>query len=567
MLSRDRAPASVTAFQRYAVIAILLLVALSAVRFASWRLGIHYPDAWPHFDLFTSAQGDLCLNEGSAQSFFVKPASDGGSDSANGQTLATAWATVQKATATLTAGQEACVRGQTTGGAQVTYTASTAIQFANSGTGPSNRIKLRGYPGDPRPIIDRQGTANGTDTNCSNLLCAAFAIANRDYITLQRLDIRRGDGRNIYLAQGSDFFEFIDNISREVVTDDNSAGIFIAPEGGGKPDEFYIARNEFHSRIFDTRTTTGSGIILFHSGDGVIESNDIHDVYTGIYYKHSCESSSDVKACPPSDGVVAVRKNRIYNIGGVGGTCAAGCGNAIWWTHHDSTIENNLIFKIANGGQQSNQLSGIGIGLWDDGAGCPDTEANQNIVRWNTVWGAATSYHIRANSTCRNRQQSNQFLNDIAFGFTSGSEPGFAIWPFGSQAPDLTQTTISFSLAFSSTVAHDAAVVGSLVNLTSLPASILGKVGNLTGQPLFTNTASMDFRLLAGPGKSAASDGSDMGAYGNGVTCVGNPNALPTPVGCDGGAPPPAWPQIRLRNVGLVLMPPLNLWTRLGAWR
>jgi hypothetical protein len=468
----------------------------------------------------SSGGSDICSNEASSSTFYV---STTGSDSASGATQALAWLTVQKATATLTAGQTGCV-------APGTYTASTAIQFANSGASTSNRITLKGFDGQALPVIDRQAVVNGSDTNCSNGLCAAFLIANRDWITLQRLDLRRGDGRNVIVSNGSDNFEFLDSISREVNTDDNSAGIFISPEGGAKPDEFYIARNTFHTRQLDTRQTTGSGIILFHSADGIIENNDFHDLYVGVYYKHSCENSSDVGACPPSDGVVRLRKNRFWNFGPANG---GGGGAAIFWTHHDSFIENNLIYKV-NSGQAAN-LGNAGIYIWDGGAGCSDTEANQNLVRWNTVHSFSTAYAVSRDSGCQNRQQGNQFINDIAFGFTSGGgEPGFGIWAFSSQgATDNSQTTISNSLAFSSTVAHDAAIVSTTYNLNALPASILGRTGNLITQPLFTDTANFDFRLTAAsPGKNAASDGTDMGAYGNGVTCVGNPNASPTPPGC-----------------------------------
>ena len=108
--------------------------------------------------------------------------STSGADTASGTTVATAWRTIGKAMRTLTAGQTACVRAGT-------YNASQ-LHPATSGTA-SAPIGVRGYPGDPKPLIRATTDASLFDFQTSGGQLGYWLVDGFD------IDKQRHDGASV----------------------------------------------------------------------------------------------------------------------------------------------------------------------------------------------------------------------------------------------------------------------------------------------------------------------------------------------------------------------------------
>jgi hypothetical protein len=445
-------------------------------------------------------------------------APSGGND-ANPGTEALPWATAAKGFTTCTAGMQCIYRGGT-------FATSTHLT-PNSGTNATTgRVTHKAYPGEV-PVFDRGLTTRGTQRPVVRI------NSNQDFLTFTGLTLKRGDGAGLEIgldSSASNDIVFEDGVIREIVTNDNSAAIWVNGRGDSGAGTLTFRRNDLCCRtVSGSPTSNGSGIIVFKwRGTIFFENNDVHDLHAGFYYKHT-------ETQPNGVGTVFARYNRWWNFT----AGAGGGGDAFFWTHHHSFIQYNLIVDTGSGDVF------VGVQVWDGGTNCPDTFSESNTISHNTVWNAVgPSFSVERDASCFTVQQGNVFADNIAVGFTSSSQPGYKIWGDSSICPgqppgfDDSQTTIHHSLGFSATIAHDARVCNVTYNLNALPTSILDRTGNLTAAPTFLDAVGsgindLDLRLAVGSaGKGAASDGEDMGAYTSTVQCIGNPNASPKPVGC-----------------------------------
>jgi hypothetical protein len=414
------------------------------------------------------------VGEAQGATFYV---ATNGNDSNSG-TQNAPWRTVQKAANTLGAGQTALIRGGT-------YS-EKGIAFRNSGYsgGP---ITLKAYPGE-RPVID------GGYTTSSGLI-PVFRFDARDYITLDGLVITRGSGANVNIANDAPARGItIENSElTNFVTDDNSASIWI---GTGGADEIVIRNNVIRGRISGGRyNNVANGIVLFRALDVTIENNDISNVINGIYYKHS----------RPGSMTTIVRNNAIHDVSERG----------ILWTMHDATIENNVIYS-----------AGIGIGVFEESAGCDALLSGSNRILHNTLVDIQAGMDLARSGSCPGAVDT-LLRDNLVFNFANGEYRGISIYAY--RSPDSSRTTLINNLVYSSSYPQPIRVLGAFYAVTSLPASVSAS-GNISGAPLFENHSSRLFALVAGPGKGAASDGSDIGAE----MCTVGVNAP-----CFGGTTPP----------------------------
>lgn len=402
-----------------------------------------------------------------------------GSDTSSG-TLTQPWKTVQKAANTLVAGDTAYIRGGT-------YN-EYDIKFANSGA-LGNPITIKRYPGETA-IIDG-GFTSGSGLSWG----AVIFIDNNHYITLEGLIIKRGLRANIRI--GYDYNPTNITIKNcdisDFVASDNSGQVTIVHGGN-----IVIENNLLHGYQPYTGDTSSSqnsaGVHIFYAGDVTIKNNTIYNTPGGIYYKGSWDNGS----------TTIIENNLIYNQNRWG----------IMSAKRGTIIRNNIIRNVT---------PGPGIQVFEESSSCDNLVSSDNQIIHNTIADIYIGIFLTRSTSCPGAVNT-MVKDNLIYNFTRPELRGLSVWPYYSV--DNSNTTFDHNLIYSSSLSSPIRVLSNYYTITTIPSTVAG-TGNIQQAPLFTNYTNKNFTLLSGPGKNAASDGTDMGAD---VTKVGQCPSCPAAI-------------------------------------
>jgi parallel beta-helix repeat protein len=409
-----------------------------------------------------------------------------GNDSNNGS-LGSPWLTIAKALATLTAGQTALCRAGTYSEHDLSPT--------NDGTSGSP-ITLGQYPGETCIIDGGYTTSSGWHP--------IFYLDADNYWTFDGITVTRGSNANFRIGENTTTtgFTFQNGVCTYPVTGDNAACVYLDINTVTPT----ITNNVIHDRTQDSDPGVSNGIVLFRASGATITNNTIYNYANGIYFKHN----------DAANAAALVSKNVIHDVR-----------KGIQWTMHDSTISYNLVYSASD----------YAINVYVEAGTCASIDSRNNTFNHNTLVGSGASgvafISIAPAGGCTNLVQGNVVTNSVVSGYGS-DQRGYSVDRFGSATSDFTGLQVTYSLGYDATSANAVNVISTnYYAMTACPASITCS-NNVQAVPTYTNAGTRDYRLASGNGKNAASDGTDMGAYTDAVTCIGA-TADPYPVGCTGG--------------------------------
>lgn len=430
-----------------------------------------------------------------AATYYVATDGDDARTSVQAQNIATPWLTIQKATTAMVAGDITYVRGGT-------YTENT-ITFGASGT-RDNPVTLKAYPGES-PIID-SGFSYPTDATRKAAIWINFG---RSWITIEGFEIKNTKGSGIHVGEDTPMTEGI-VIQRNHIHDvllntpaGNTAAIYVGPYAG----DLRIRYNTLHPET--QATTRGSGIEIFSGANNhLIEYNNIYHAVKGIYFKHGVDIDT-----PYATNHVVVRYNYIHDISTVGGST-----DGIEVATDNAELIGNVIVDVSGGN---------GIRLYEVSSTCDKVGTFYTIVDHNTIIRSATSAIVAQQpslSECSDRgAKHSRITNNLIYKTATTSLANLTIWPSGTIANGIHDTTSDYNLVYST----DSSAVWRLYasTYTSVGAwntatasdtgfnSTAADTHSLQSAPTFMGYASGDFRLTAASaGYNAGSDGVSMGA-------------------------------------------------------
>ena len=445
-----------------------------------------------------------------AATYYVKPTGD---DTKDGLSEANAWKHVQKACATLVAGDTVLIRyGDYSENSpdvvplSESFTVNAGLRPAHSGTSYAvdNQIVFKAYPGDARPII-RGIAATGSGTGGR---VAAF-LDGRSYITYDSLYFHYGWWGIMPWASKCITIKNckIDSISSSY---DNVAGVGNCLEGGSAradwPDSIWVENCDIgyigQNGAFGGEGQFG-GIELYPGFCFWFRNNNIHHTYTAIYLKGGNPHSTG------SGWPVEISGNILHDCYENG----IRLGNGGKW--HTTLIFNNVFYN--NG---SNAI-GIAFPSNTDTAHC----AVNTFIYNNTFDLGGTQSGIRSQNSDFDSTWifNNIFYNpkynaggyEAAFGIKNeGDNPSnfwenfnllygrsdhyYYVWPSG------TSYTLTAWKSASPSASHT-------------PGVLSGGHGsnNIEQDPLFVNAGNHDYHLQAGsPALTAGRGGSWPGYIG-----------------------------------------------------
>jgi hypothetical protein len=391
-----------------------------------------------------------------------------GNDS-NPGTTALPWRTVLKAAQTLTAGQTALVRGGT-------Y-AERSIMFTHSGA-PGNPITIKAATGEV-PVIDAGFTTSIPPDGVGDT--PVFNIDGTSYITLDGLTIKRGRTANVTISNDRVTTDItIQNCTLlDFTTGDNAASIYVNTGS----HRITIKDNSIHGRIAGLRANVANGIIMFNAGDVTIQNNNIYDLVQGISYKHSVDRRDQV----------FVENNLIHDITDFG----------ILWSKKEAIIRNNVLYRT---GLTAGYAA---ILVFQEAAPCASLVSSGNQILHNTIVEVSNGINLERSTACPGAVGT-IVRDNLISNYRNTEYVGLAVWPY--RGPDQSRTIFDHNLVSSSLTGGKHAMVGtSYYSLNSLPTTIVSS-HNVSNAPVFANLGARDYTLMPGPGKLAASDGTDLGA-------------------------------------------------------
>jgi parallel beta-helix repeat protein len=325
-----------------------------------------------------------------AKTYYVKPT---GNDANNGTSETTAWQHVQKACATLVAGDTVLIRAGTYAeygswgadcGTEMPTGGCGTLTPKNSGISSSARITYKGYPGE-RPIIS--GACGGTDYNCSAVNIGASHIVLDSLIITKSWHGVYADGVTDLIVKNCKIFD-----NDGGVWDGNSGGVFLGylwvMDNGraGVVACTVSACSISNNKQYHARQWNSSGIHAYGTKNSLFEKNVIFDQYNGIRLKHVDTSNvirnniffdcnNGISVCTPTydtkiygnivhhsgtgifldldrvaygppwnTKLVKIYNNTIYNLTNIGIDMTGDYGDTSY--HHDGdTLYNNIIIN------------------------------------------------------------------------------------------------------------------------------------------------------------------------------------------------------------------------------
>lgn len=248
-----------------------------------------------------------------------------GSDSNNGTTLATAWKTIQKAAATMTAGDTVYVKAGV-------Y--NEQITPANSGSS-GNYITYQAYPGDT-VVIDGTGIDMGVNLN-ETWADGLVKIWNKSYLIfdgfeIYNADTHGSDGVTIYAQDGSSCnYITLQNLKIHKTGRSGIDFVTSGPSGTGRHYNMTV----YNCEIYDTNYAMDQeAISMSHVEGGEVSYCTVYEMYNNGSYR---QQGIDVK---DSSEDVLVHHNEVY-------TCSVGIyiDSAV-----SATVYNNIIHNTTNSG-------------------------------------------------------------------------------------------------------------------------------------------------------------------------------------------------------------------------
>ena len=380
-----------------------------------------------------------------------------GSDSNSG-TIDQPWQTVQKAANTLQAGDTAFIRGGT-------YS-EEHIQFTNTGTA-GNPITVTSYPNEI-------ATIDGGHTNTIGGTNAVFNIDNTAYVTLDRLNIKRGVSYNIRIAYDGPATNITirnSDISDHVVWD-NSGEIGLY----NGANNILIEDNILHG--YQEGGLGGAGVNIFQAGNITIKNNEIYSTQAyGILYKNGLNTTV----------TTIFENNLIHNVTDIG----------IGSSRKDVIMRNNVIYNSLN----------MGIMIFEENASCPYLVSTNNQIIHNTLVNTAMGIKLDRSDSCIGAVGT-LVKDNLIYNFTDASHRGLSIYPY--MSADTSNTTFDHNLIYSPSFISPIRILGQYYSVPNQP--LLG-VGNIQSAPIFIDAQNHNYALQTySPGYHIASDGKDMGA-------------------------------------------------------
>jgi hypothetical protein len=350
------------------------------------------------------------------------------------------------------------------------------IRMANTGTSAA-WIVIKAYPNETDTIdCQKNGPGFNVGTSQANNYVVMDGLFIKDPL---QAGIRIGEN-----YQGNHWI--IKNCRFEgLVQSDNSACVFLSSS---------------NTTLVDNCTMTGTdntnlnycGVQIFR-GDGsiTITNCDISHFGEGIFYKH----------CSLGSAETVIKNNFIHD----------NKANGLWISSDHVTMQNNLVVNNNNSG----------ISLWEDAGG---TGGSNSSMLHNTVYNQRYTMTINwGGQYGQNGDHGarNDTLVDNVFYGNNGELGSYCVWAYAPDSafvnnpPDEISDNNCYYNAVTSNVVRWQGALYTLANWKTVHSTL--DKNSVQGQPVFANpsgtlTTIADFRLLAGSGYRAASDGADMGA-------------------------------------------------------
>jgi len=400
-----------------------------------------------------------------------------GSDIAGDGSSGAPWATPKHGCARIGGGDTLVIHEGTYSNADVRN-----IVFSASGN-VENPIIVTSAEDEGIPILDAE-YANDEDA-----YGPIFNISGRDYIILDRLDLRNGGGHtrgNVTIGSDSASHHVtvqncrISSISRggETWTTNNPAQIWIG-QGGGTHD--IIIRN---NEIFGDNMGEGSGIKIQNVYNLTIENNEFHNLQSGIANKYGNSAS-----------LGHIYRNNFFH------ECGGNTRGSIWSGSPGTVISNNLI------------INGIGATGIEIANAEEYDEGTYPVIMHNTVYGCGDSgIYLHASSV--GSVTGARVFDNVVVNSAGNHGREYSINLYGEGLPDESDHNCFYNQSNQNVISHSSGTYS--LNAWKAANNPFDQ-NSINVLPTFANISGnmnivADFEITGGLANNSASDNGDMGA-------------------------------------------------------